>query len=105
MERKIAAVGDKDTVLALKAVGCDVVVATGAEDIKKAILDLEKKSYSLIFIPEIEAIKVEAFLRTFDAKPYPVILSIPDGRESGGFAVAKLTQNMLRAIGSSAALK
>ena len=109
MSMKIAAVGEKDAILVFKALGMDVFFATEADKIKKTILDLEEQGYSIIFITENEAIKVEAFLRTFDSKPYPVILSVPDGRsgtqEEGGFAIQKIIKNMERAVGSSAALR
>jgi len=104
-ENKIAAVGDKDTVLAFKALGFSTFYTTTADELKQTILDLDKKSYSLIFIPEYEAIRVEEFLRTYDTRPYPIILTIPDGRGDGNFAIQKLVQNMLRAVGSATALK
>ena len=101
----IAAVGDKDTVLAFRAMGVETHFATRATEIREAIIELEKRGVSLIFIPEAEAVKVEEFLRTYDAVPYPVILTIQDGREEGGFAIQKIIKNMERAVGSSASLR
>ena len=101
----LAAIGDKNAVLAFKSLGLDVFYETGRDGLRTKILELEKKGYCLILIAEKEAELVYDFLQTYDAKPYPVILSIPDGRGTSGFGISKIISNMERAVGSSAALR
>lgn len=103
--KRAAAVGDKDTISVLRALGIDVFPATTAGDIRGTIKDLEEKGYPLIFIPETEATLVEEFIRNYENTPYPIILTIPDGRGRERFAIQKILRNMERTIGSSAALK
>ncbi|MCL2846588.1 MAG: V-type ATP synthase subunit F [Firmicutes bacterium] len=104
-EMRFAAVGDKDSVLAFRALGIDVFNATDAEEIKKTITKLDRAGYGMIFVTEKEAMLVTEFLAQFDSRPYPIVLSIPDGQGEGGYSIQKIIKNMERAIGSSAALK
>ena len=104
---KIAAIGDKDSVQAFKALGMLTFYVTEADEIKKTIGELEVEGYGMIFITETEAAKIPEFLATFDSKPYPIIISIPDGRgdPNQNYSIQKIIKNMERAVGSSAALK
>ncbi|MCL2756238.1 MAG: V-type ATP synthase subunit F [Firmicutes bacterium] len=102
---KIAAIGDKDTMLAFKALGMDVFYATKCDEIRETIAQLERDDYKVIFITDTEAGAADEYLRTFDAKPYPIILSIPDGRSKENYSITKIVKNMERAVGSSTALK
>ena len=104
---KIAAIGDKDIITVFKALGMAVHYATQADEIKKTIKQLEEQNYSMIFITETEAIKVEEFLGSLNTRVYPIIFIVPDGRsqENESFSIDKIRKNMERAIGSAAALK
>ena len=47
---KVAVIGDKDSILAFKALGVEVYTAIDGEDAKKTIKDLAKKEFGVIFI-------------------------------------------------------
>ena len=97
MEKKLAAIGDKDVILAFKALGFEMYYD---------IYDLpEFDDYSLVLITQTEYKQVEEYLQKYNDRPYPIILAIPDGREKEGESINKIIKNMERAVGSSAALK
>jgi len=102
---KLAAIGDKDTVLAFRALGIETFYATEAHEIKKTIIELDTGDYTIIFITNECAAKVTEFLASFDEKPYPIILSIPDGQGGENFSIQRIIKNMERAVGSAAALR
>ena len=103
---KMAVIGDKDVVLAFRALGMDVFHEAEHDDIKARIKELEVDGYAIIFVTETVAKTVSQFLETFNQKPYPVIMSIPDtGSTDSNFSVQKIIRNMERAVGSSAVLR
>jgi len=106
MNGKIAVIGDKDTVLVFKAVGASVYFDTEHDDIKKRILELEEKEYGIIFITDSCFAKMEEFLKSYDQKPYPIIIPIPDVTgKNEDYSIQKIFRNMEKAVGSAAALK
>lgn len=102
---KLAAVGDKDVILAFGALGFKTFFETTKQKIEERIAKLEEEGYSLILITQTEYKLVEEALAKYDSVPYPIILSIPDGREKEGESINKIIKNMEKAVGSSAALK
>jgi len=103
---KIAVIGDKDVTLAFRALGMDVYHDMTHDDIKARIQMLEAEGCGIIFITDAVATQVYEFLKTYDAKPYPVIMSLPDiGGDKESYSIQKIFKNMERAVGSSAALK
>ena len=102
---RVAAIGDKDVIQAFRALGMDTFYVTREEEIKATLKKLDAEGYGMIFITETEAAKVGAFLQTFDSRPYPIVLSVPDGRGDGKYSIQKIIKNMERAIGSAAALR
>jgi len=101
----IAALGSKDIVMVFKALGVETFFATEPDEIKDMINELDKKEYKIILMPQTQAQSVEAFLKRFDDKPWPIILSIPDGLGGENLGISKIIRNMERAIGSAASLR
>jgi len=98
---KIAAVGDKDSILAFKAVGADVFSAVTPAAADEALKKLAKEQYSVIFITEELAAAVPATLSVLKSRPYPAVVPIPaGGAASIGFARESLKKDVERAIGT-----
>jgi len=104
MKTKVAAIGDKDVVMMMKSIGLETFYVNDADGVRETILRLEQDDYKIIFITQTQAAMVEDFLRTYETKPYPIILPIPDSN-GNGFGVEKLIKNMERTIGSASSLK
>jgi V/A-type H+-transporting ATPase subunit F len=97
---KIAVIGDKDSVLAFKAVGADVFNETNPFNIRETVKRLAREGYALILITERQAEQVSDVIERFKAQPYPVILPIPDGAGATGMSEAGIKENMIKAIGT-----
>ena len=98
MNGKIAIVGDGDSIMVFKAAGVD---AFPAEDEKRAreVLRRIAGEYKIIFLTEELARPLADFLKRFDEEPYPVVVSIPSGKGSTGYAKELLKDAMERALG------
>lgn len=96
---RIAVIGDKDSVLAFKALGVDVYgVKTffeGQETLKKLA-----RQYSVIFITEDIAAEMPEILERYKAKPYPAVIPIPSAKGSTGFGMKGISKDVEKAIGA-----
>ena len=96
---KIAVVGDKDSVLAFKALGIDVFSVVNnaeAEDMLKKLA----KEYAVIFITEQIAMKAADVIGRYKARPYPAIIPIPSGEGATGFGMDGIRSDVEKAIGA-----
>ena len=57
------------------------------------------KEYAVIFITEKLAGEMDDLLNKFNQSPYPVILPVPSGDGSDGYAKAKMRERMEKALG------
>ncbi|MEG1528864.1 MAG: V-type ATP synthase subunit F, partial [Clostridia bacterium] len=73
MRNGIAVVGDKDSVLAFKAIGLDVFPVDGEMEAREQV-KLVARNYNVIFITEQIAEQIDSLLARYKARPYPVIV-------------------------------
>ncbi|MDR2202524.1 MAG: V-type ATP synthase subunit F [Clostridiales bacterium] len=97
---KIAVVGDKDGILAFKAVGAEVFEAYNNFEANDVLRDLAKKDYAVIFITERLAALIPDTLNKLKARAYPTVIPIPSQGGSTGFAMAGLKRDAEKAIGA-----
>lgn len=95
----IAVVGDKDSVLAFKAIGLDVFPVNGEMEAKERVKMLAR-SYSVIFITEQTAKQIDSLLKRYTARTYPVIVPIPSAEGNNGFGLKLIKENVEKAIGA-----
>ena len=98
MTDKMAILGEGDSVLAFKAGGVDAYYASDREQAKDLLRKLAKE-YAVIFITEKLAGEMDDLLNKFNQSPYPVILPVPSGDGSDGYAKAKMRERMDKALG------
>ena len=98
MAEKMAILGEGDSVLAFKAGGVDAYYASDREQAKDLLRKLAKE-YAVIFITEKLAGEMDDLLNKFNQSPYPVILPVPSGDGSDGYAKAKMRERMEKALG------
>ncbi|MDR0696031.1 MAG: V-type ATP synthase subunit F [Christensenellaceae bacterium] len=96
---KIAVIGDKDGVLAFKAIGVDVFDAKNYFDARETLKKLAR-DYSIILITEDIAETIQDTIARYKNRPYPIILSIPTSNGSNGFGMQGLSIDVEKAIGS-----
>ena len=102
---KIAAVGDKDSVLAFKAAGTETFIADSPAQADTIVKKLAKEQYSVIFITESLAAAIPATLNVLKTRPSPAVAAIPAASgEAGGFARESLQKDIEKAVGASVKL-
>lgn len=98
MVNKIAVIGDKDSVLAFKAVGVEVYDATTAEE-AQALIKRLSNGYAVLFIAEDLAEQIPETLAKAKEQTYPVVVPIPTSDVSSGFGMKGVKADVEKAIG------
>ena len=99
MVNKIAVIGDKDSVLAFKAVGVEVFDATTAQEAQSLLKKLSHGSYAVIFVAENLAEQIPEVLAKAKTQAYPIIVPIPTTKQSSGFGMKGIKNDVEKAIG------
>lgn len=99
MRSGIAVVGDKDSILAFKAIGLDVFPVETEVQARDTVHTLAR-SYSVIFITEKFAKQIESLTKRYLARPYPVIVPIPSSEGNTGYGLELIKANVEKAIGA-----
>ncbi|MCH5159986.1 MAG: V-type ATP synthase subunit F [Clostridiales bacterium] len=99
MPNKIAVIGDKDTVLAFKAVGVEVFDATTPEQAANMLRKLCQGQYAVVLIAENLAEQIPDALARAKTQPYPAVVPIPTTAVSSGFGLQGIKSDVEKAIG------
>jgi V/A-type H+-transporting ATPase subunit F len=99
LNNKIAVIGDKDSVLAFKAVGADVFPVKNTFDAAETLKKLAK-DYAVIFITEDIAEKISDVADRYKTRPYPAVIPIPGVCGSNGYGMSNISKNVEKAIGT-----
>lgn len=95
----IAVVGDRDSVLAFKAVGAAVFPVADAVEARETVKTLAR-SYSVIFITDMLAEQIQSLLDRYKTRTYPAVIPIPSAAGATGFGIAGVKKDVERAIGA-----
>ena len=76
MYKKIGVVGDKDSVLAFKALGIDVFPVVEDEEARKTIDKLAMTGYAVIFVTEHVAKNIEETIERYTRQVLPAVILI-----------------------------
>ena len=98
---KIGVVGDKDSILAFRALGVDVYPAVAKEESRKIIDKLASDKYGIIFVTEQIAQLVEETIERYNRDLIPAIILIPNNQGSLGTGIQKINDYVEKAIGSN----
>lgn len=105
---KIAAIGDKDTVISFKVLGVDVFSIENFEEnettiskIKATIDNLVVNNYGIIYITEEYAKISGEVLERYKNEVLPMITLIPSNKGSLGMGMSKIDENVEKAIGTN----
>ena len=100
MATKMAAVGERDAVLAFQAVGLRVEPVETPEEASHAVNVLAKEGYSIILVTERTAQGIEETISKYKTMPTPAIIPIPGAGGTSGYARAAMKANMEKAVGA-----
>lgn len=105
---KLAVVGDKDSIISFKVLGIDIYPIEYVDDeeemsvrVKKVIEHLVAKEYGIIFITEEYAKSSSEVIDRYKAMTLPIITLIPSNRGSLDIGMAKIDENIEKAIGTN----
>ncbi len=99
LNNKIAVIGDKDSILAFKAVGCDVFSVKDKQDAEETIKKLAR-NYAILLISEDICKQAEEIINRYKTRPFPAIIPIPTASGGTGYGMAGIGKNVEKAIGT-----
>ena len=101
MRKKVAVVGDRDSVLVFKALGVDVFESIESTDARKTVDRLAKEDYGVIFITEQIAEKIKETIDRYNDKVSPAIILIPSNQGSLNIGMNRINTNVEKAVGAN----
>lgn len=96
---KIGVVGDKDSVLAFKAIGIDVYPVVEIDEARKTVDRMARDKYAVIFVTEQIAKDLTDTIARYDKQVLPAIILIPSNQGSLEIGVQKIRDNTEKAVG------
>ena len=96
---KIGVVGDKDSVLAFKAIGIDVYPVIESEEARKTIDKMALNKYAVIFVTEQVAKGIEETIERYNRETLPAVILIPSNQGSLNIGIQRIRDNVEKAIG------
>ena len=97
---KIAAMGDKDSVLGFKALGLEVCPVDSPEAGREALHRMAKEDYAIIYITEQLAELLSADIDRYKTSVTPAVILIPGKTGSLGLGARALQNAVERAVGA-----
>lgn len=98
---KIAVVGDKDSILAFKALGVDVFTAYESEETRRVVDFLARNNYGIIFITEQLAKLIPDTIERYNKEIIPAVILIPSNRGSLNIGMDKINERVEKAVGTN----
>lgn len=98
---KIAVVGDRDSVLAFKALGFSIYSVDEAKEGRRIIDTLAKENYGVIFVTEQVAEKIPETIERYNKIITPAVILIPSNQGSLNIGLKRIDENVEKAIGSN----
>lgn len=96
---RIGVVGEKDSIMAFLALGMTVKAVDTPEEGARAIDTMARDGYGLIFVTETIAKDIEETIDRYKNEMLPAIILIPGSKGSLGIGLAKIRDNVEKAVG------
>jgi V/A-type H+-transporting ATPase subunit F len=97
---KIAALGDKDSVLGFKALGLDVYATDTVDQARTTLHHIAKEDYAVIYLTEQYAAQMETDINRYKDDLTPAIILIPGKEGSLGIGASNIKKAVERAVGA-----
>lgn len=98
---KVGVIGDKDSVLAFKALGVDVNTVTEREEARKMVDTMARSGYGVIFITEQIASLIPDTIERYNKEIIPAVILIPSNQGSLDIGMNRINVNVEKAVGSN----
>lgn len=95
---RIAVIGDKDSVLAFKAIGVEVFSVFNETEARETLRKVAR-TYKVILITDDIAEKISDIVQRYKATAYPIVIPIPSSAGSSGYGISQIKKDVEKAIG------
>ncbi len=99
MYKKIGVVGDKDSVLAFKAIGIDVFPVYDENEARIAVDRMAMDGYAVIFITEHVAAQIEETIERYNKQVLPAVILIPSNQGTLNIGSKRISDSVEKAVG------
>jgi V/A-type H+-transporting ATPase subunit F len=96
---KIGVVGDKDSILAFKALGVDVYPVNEPDEARITINKMAAEKYAIIFVTEQIAKNLEETIERYNRELIPAVILIPSNQGSLNIGMQRINDNVEKAVG------
>ncbi|EJO5345990.1 V-type ATP synthase subunit F [Clostridium botulinum] len=96
---KIGVVGDKDSILAFKALGIDVYPVTEPDEARITINKMAAEKYAIIFVTEQIAKDLQETIERYNREIIPAVILIPSNQGSLNIGMQRINDNVEKAVG------
>lgn len=100
MRKKIAIIGDKESVLGYKAVGFHTFVSASPAEDRTLVDRLAKDDYGVIFITEQALSPIVDILEKYKDDKIPAIIPLPSKDGTLGLGIRNVKASVERAVGA-----
>ncbi len=97
---RIAAMGDRDSVMGFRALGLEVCVVNTPEEGKTALHRLAKEEVGIIYMTEQLACSMPGEIEKYQESLTPAIILIPGKEGTLGIGAKNVTTTVERAVGA-----
>lgn len=98
---KVGVVGDKDSILAFKALGVDVFTVNEEEEARKIVDKIARDNYGIIFITEQIASLIPDTIERYDKEIIPAVILIPSNQGTLNIGMDRINKSVEKAVGSN----
>ena len=98
---RVAILGDRESVLAFKALGVETYSPEGAQEARDLLDRLGNENLGVIFITEQLAVQIPETITRYDERLTPAIILLPSSAGSLGIGMEKIKRNVEKAVGSN----
>jgi len=98
---KVGVIGDKDSVLAFKALGVHVFTVSEGDEARKMVDTMARDNYGVIFITEQIASLIPDTVERYDKEIIPAVILIPSNQGTLDIGMNKINRNVEKAVGSN----
>ncbi len=97
---KIAAIGDRESVLGFKAIGMDVFIPADKTECQALLTKLCDNDYGIIYITEEFSEHCTDIMKKYENAISPAIILIPGVKSNTGEGMKQLSRIIEKAVGS-----
>lgn len=99
--RRVAVVGDRDSVLIFKALGLRVFTPVDGPEARRIVDQIARENFGVIFITEQLAAEIPETIEKYYSSVEPAIILIPSNQGSLGIGMEEISKNVEKAVGAN----